>query len=324
MNREQLPNELPEPVRRYFVEVARMEPPNDLMDTTLAQLESEPRENQFSLLPAFAAVAGAAAVVAAIVIGANLFGNGGVGHTPASSTTTPSASSASAPTSEQPWNLLESPATGDLPAGAYYLDIAAFPARIDFDVPKGWWYFWAGVTPDASDTHAILVNSLDTGAANGSAWGIAFAVVHEVSVDPCDAAAGEMDPSVTVSAAALADAFSSWTAFPATDVKDVTLSGFSGKRVVITQDTNAQCAVPVLFKTPSGYPFGPHFATSEPMVNQFILLDVEGSVLAIWTTDYPGTSQFEENGGASPDPNAHVEDQVQLHSILDSIVLTPR
>jgi hypothetical protein len=60
------------------------------------------------------------------------------------------------------------------------------------------------------------------------------------------------------------------------------------------------------------------------VVNQFTLLDVEGSVLTIWTTDFPGTTLFEEGGGASPDPQAHVKDQVQLHDILDSIVITPR
>lgn len=66
MNREQLRNELPEPVRRYFEEVARMNPPDDLMDAAIAQVEAQPRVNRFSMLPAFAALA-ATAVLAAIV-----------------------------------------------------------------------------------------------------------------------------------------------------------------------------------------------------------------------------------------------------------------
>ena len=37
MSREQLRNELPEPVRRYFQEVARMQPPSDLMDAARAE-----------------------------------------------------------------------------------------------------------------------------------------------------------------------------------------------------------------------------------------------------------------------------------------------
>ncbi|HET9757966.1 MAG TPA: hypothetical protein VFP66_15795 [Candidatus Limnocylindrales bacterium] len=217
---------------------------------------------------------------------------------------------------------MDSPEAGDLPAGAYYLDLPAYPARIDFEVPAGWWHFWPGATRQASDAHAVLVNSLDTGAANGSAWGVAFTVVGKVRVDPCDPAAGFMDASATRSADALADAFSSSEAFPVTRVEDVTVGGFSGKRVEITRGATATCEG-TLFDTPSGYPFGPIFPSTEPSVNQFTLLDVEGSVLVIWTTDFPGTTRFEEDGGASPDPEAHVEDQVQLQDILDSIVITP-
>ena len=47
-------------------------------------------------------------------------------------------------------------------------------------------------------------------------------------------------------------------------------------------------------------------------------------VLVIWTTDFAATTQFEVDGGASPDPQAHVSDQVELHAILDAIVITPR
>jgi glutamine cyclotransferase len=72
MNREQLRNELPEPVRRYFEEVARMEPPVDLLNAAITQVESEPRVNRFSLLPAFVAVAATALIAA--VIAFNVFG----------------------------------------------------------------------------------------------------------------------------------------------------------------------------------------------------------------------------------------------------------
>jgi hypothetical protein len=74
---------------------------------------------------------------------------------------------------------------------------------------------------------------------------------------------------------------------------------------------------------PRAIDFGPIFSTAEPSVNQFTLLNVEGSVLVIWTTDFPGTTRFEVDGGASPDPQAHVDDQVQLRGIVDSIVVTP-
>lgn len=222
-----------------------------------------------------------------------------------------------------PISLVEAPTAGDLPAGDYYLDLPAYPARIDFAVPEGWWHFWSGSTRETSDANAILVNSEDTGAANGSAWGVAFTVADEVQVDPCDPSAGSMDSSVTESAETLAEAFSSWPGIQATGAEDVTVGGFAGSSVEITRDEGV-CDEPVLFTTPSGYEFGPIFSSSEPSANQFMFLDVEGSVLIIWITDFPGTTTFEVEGGASPDPQAHVADQGQLHDIFESIVIQPR
>jgi hypothetical protein len=220
-------------------------------------------------------------------------------------------------------SLVEAPTTGDLPPGDYYLDLPAYPARLEFTVPEGWWHFWSGSTRETSDANAILVNSEDTGAANGSAWGLAFTVADEVRVDPCDPSAGSMDSSVTESAETLVEAFSSWPGFPATGSDDVTVGGFAGSSVEITRDEGV-CDEPVLFTTPLGYEFGPIFSSSEPSANQFIFLDVEGSVLIIWMTDFPGTTNFEVEGGASPDPQAHVADQDQLHDIFESIVIQPR
>lgn len=246
------------------------------------------------------------------------------GPSPTSTATGPTATAAG-PTANAtgPTSLVDSPPEGDLPAGDYYLDLPAYPARIDFEVPEGWWHFFPA-TREGSDAHAILVNSYDTGAANGSAWGLAFTVVGQVRADPCDVGAGFMPASAAESAEALADAFSSWEAFPATSVEDVTVGTFSGKRVEIARGETATCSVQTLFETPTGYEFEPIFSSSEPMVNQFTFLNVEDSVLIIWTTDFPGTTLFEEVGGASPDPDAHVADQAQLHDILDSIVISPR
>jgi hypothetical protein len=220
-------------------------------------------------------------------------------------------------------SLVDAPTTGDLPPGDYYLDLPAYPARIEFAVPEGWWHFWSGSTRETSDANAILVNSEDTGAANGSAWGLAFTVADEVRVDPCDPSAGSMDSSVTESAETLAEAFSSWPGIQATGAEDVTVGGFAGSSVEITRDEGV-CDDPVLFTTPLGYEFGPIFSTSEPSANQFAFLDVEGSVLIIWMTDFPGTTTFEVEGGASPDPQAHVADQDELHDIFESIVIRPR
>jgi hypothetical protein len=238
---------------------------------------------------------------------------------------TPSASpSSSAATAASPWSLLD--ASEDiylLPAGDYYLDLPTYPARIDFALPDGWWYYSSGTTREASDAHAILVDSLDTGAANGSGWGVSFTLVAEVFADPCNPSGGSMDASVTESADALATAFGTWPDFPAT-VEDVTVGGFSGTRVEITRAETATCLRAAAFSTPAGYRFEMQGPSSLPVADQFTFLDVDGSVLVIWTTDFSATSPFEVAGGASPDPDAHVGDQVELRSILDSIVITPR
>jgi hypothetical protein len=262
----------------------------------------------------------AAVVLAAALIGVSIFNRNDVGGpNDPSEAQSPSA----APTATGPMSLVEAPTEGDLPAGEYYLDLPAYPARIDFEVPEGWWHFWPGTVREAADVHAILVNSEETGARNGSAWGLSFTLVDQVLEDPCDATAGFMDSSVTRSADSLADAFSSWSEFPIRSVEDVTVGGHSGKRVEIERGRAATCAGH-LFNTPAGYQFNMELPAIEPLVNQFTLLDVEGSVLVIWTTDFPGTSAFEVDGGARPNPEAHVEDQDELHDILESIVIEPR
>jgi hypothetical protein len=274
-------------------------------------------------LPTYARYGVAAAVVvAAVAIGAMVIGPDSTGAPGASDSAAPSATVA--PSAGGPSSLLDSPRAGDLPTGNYYLDLPAYPARIDFAVPEGWWYYWSSASRAASDVHAVLVNSLKTtGTDYASAWGLGFSVINQVRTDPCDPGAGNMAASVTGSAAALAEALRSWPDFPVVSVEDVTIGGYSGKRVEITQDEGVDCEG-VLFTTPTGYEFGPQFSSIEPVVNQFTFLDVEGSVFVIWTTDFPATTIFEEDGGASPDPQAHAADQVELRNILDSIVITPR
>lgn len=67
MNQSQLRGDLPEPVRRYFLEVAKMQPPADLLDAALAEIEQSPRINRFAALPIFGFVAAAAAVIGLLV-----------------------------------------------------------------------------------------------------------------------------------------------------------------------------------------------------------------------------------------------------------------
>lgn len=43
MNRSQLRGDLPEPVNRYFDEVALMQPPNDLLDAASSRSSAAPK-----------------------------------------------------------------------------------------------------------------------------------------------------------------------------------------------------------------------------------------------------------------------------------------
>lgn len=71
MNRSQLSGDLPTPVRRYFSEVSRIDPPLDLLDAVVAEIEDLPRPARFSLLPAMGVMAAAAVFLAVMVF--NLF-----------------------------------------------------------------------------------------------------------------------------------------------------------------------------------------------------------------------------------------------------------
>lgn len=67
MNPSQLRGDLPEPVRRYFLEVAQMQPPADLLDAAVAEIERTPRVNRFAALPVFGFVAAAAVLIGLLI-----------------------------------------------------------------------------------------------------------------------------------------------------------------------------------------------------------------------------------------------------------------
>ncbi len=67
MNQSQLRGDLPEPVRRYFLEVAEMQPPADLLESAVAEIERTPRINRFNALPIFGFMAAAVVVIGLLV-----------------------------------------------------------------------------------------------------------------------------------------------------------------------------------------------------------------------------------------------------------------
>ena len=267
-----------------------------------------PRSARYGLVAAVALVA--------IFLGATFFGKApnGTGGPGASATAT------LAPTPDpSAKSLLDFGQDNDLKAGSYFLD-QGYPARIEVTVPEGWWHWYDSTSAAASGVQSILVDNHFGDGSTG--WGIAFPQLENVRVDPCVPSAGLQDPGVLASSASLADAIAAWPGFSAT-VTNTTLGGYSGKHVEVSRQPGEQCPSQTLFVLTSLWSFPGSFATADP-VNQFYLLDVQGSVLVIWTTDYPDRNEYEVAAGMSPDPTAHVADQQALHAILDSLRIIPR
>ena len=51
----------------------------------------------------------------------------------------------------------------------------------------------------------------------------------------------------------------------------------------------------------------------------FRILDIDGTVVAIRTTDFADPSPHELTQGVEPEPTRHAADQVEMQGILDSI-----
>ena len=280
----------------------------------------------------------AAAVVVAVVAGAALINNAAqapaVGSAPSTpsptATTTPSPSATATPTDTRPPEVSSartescgSPSTAScLIPGTYALSAAhGYPARITFDVPAGWWYL-----NRSSDSDAILVDDPEFPRASG--WGIMFSTVGSVSLDPCRPDQGSLDTGSTASVDALVATMQAWPGFQASNPEDIVIDGFPGALIELTTDLDlSNCRNPVLWTTPQG-----HIQNGNPLVNeaatgprpaQLRLLDIDGSIVIIMTTDFPETSPFEIGAGASPDPTLHAPDQAELKAIVDSIRLTP-
>ena len=59
-----------------------------------------------------------------------------------------------------------------------------------------------------------------------------------------------------------------------------------------------------------------------PRAGTFRIVDVNGTLLVIRTTDFPDTSPNELAQGIPDDPTRHAADQVAMQQILDSIRIT--
>jgi hypothetical protein len=166
----------------------------------------------------------AAAVVAVAVAGYSLFlGSINVGPTP-SDEATPTAAAI----------LIEPTALGTDPltAGTYYVD-DPFQVPITFQLPDGW------VVGEYNRAGSFL----DLSSGFDPSGELTIQVVDNVFVDPCDPAAGPLEPPVGPSVDDLARALASLPNVDATAAVDVTVDGHAGKQLELTQapGTAAAC-----------------------------------------------------------------------------------
>jgi hypothetical protein len=272
----------------------------------------------------------AAAVVAAVVLGAVFINRdnnkSGVAGVPAENPTpVPSQSTGPAASSEARLlvnaNQVSCPGiTGMvfcLDPGEYQLgSTELWPAIVTLDVPENWWYYEGG-----TGFSGVLVQTED--AVNASGWGVIFSTVGSVSIDPCDGTAGTSDTDVRTPGE-LYEVIKGWPGFDASEPEPIS-NGYDGVRFTLTSTkTSADCPGNEMWTTANSASVEPY-----PMVNakgrshetEFRIFDIDGEPLVILAMNFPETSPFEEDNGIPFDPERHVEHQVEMEAILDSIRL---
>ena len=116
-----------------------------------------------------------------------------------------------------------------------------------------------------------------------------------------------------------------WPGFKATNPVPISIDGAEGLLVELTSTkTFKQCpdGEAFVWKTELGT-----LVDTYPMVDadgllrpaQFRIVDVDGHLIVVRTTDFPGPSTYEVSQGLDPDSPLHAADQVELDAIVDSI-----
>jgi hypothetical protein len=199
---------------------------------------------------------------------------------------------------------------GPLDPGTYTAHPFAPPndsIGVTFTVPEGW-----EPAPPPGVSHATA------GFAGPSGASLTFWLVTGLYSDPCDADYyGTPDVVVGPTVDDLASAFAEQTAYEATTPVDVTLGGYSGKRVdlQLPSDESADDALNQADRFGALCRYGGYFLWDGSIYAQgpdnrwhLWILDVDGVRLVVLAEDFPGTSE---------------EHQAELQGIVDSIRIEP-
>ena len=262
--------------------------PDRVLDNVLDQLPATPQRRAWWPARRFQemnsalklAIAGAAVVVVAIV-GINLLPrNDGVGVPGPSPTPTPSPS----PTASPQLFL-----NGPLDPGTVVTETD--PIKLTFTVPEGWTAFEGSCVLPPGGTEAP------------DGMGICFGGVKAgLYSDPCHR--GPMDVPVGPTVDDLVEALSQQSAYDATAPVEVTLGGYSGKRIDLQLPHDISSCDNGEF-----FPWeGSIYAQGPGNRWHLWILDVEGYRSVITSTDYAGTSE---------------ENRAEQQAIIDSIQIEP-
>jgi hypothetical protein len=251
------------------------------------------------------ALGGAAAVVVALGALGLSANQPGVGAPPSVEPTAPPTPSP-APAQE-----------GSTTAGRY----AAHPLpgpndtlTVAFTVPEGWTLFVGEAGTGGLDL--VPTGRPDMGPPGGMF--IQFIDITTINGDPCDWSGTDDDVSVGPAVGDLVDALRAQTAYVVSDPVDVTIGGYSGKRVDIVHPTEPFAGPASLapacddghFRLWSTSAHGPHPLYAQGPENrwQTNILDVDGTRLVIVTADFPGTE---------------AADRAEMDAIIGSVAIEP-
>jgi hypothetical protein len=261
------------------------------------------------LMPAVSRATGIAAVALLAVVGAggliylNSPKEGGAGGTP-SPFSSPAVTSPAATTMSDPDGPLE-PGT----YAAHPLPAPNDSLSVTFTVPEGW---------GALEGVNSLIPTDEPGTNGPGGVAIQFIEITTLNGDPCHWSGADDDVETGQGVDDLVAALRLHTFYEASDPVDVTIGGFSGKRVDIvnptepfdTQDASApECDENVvrLWDTTAHGPTGV-YVQGPANRWQANILDVEATRFVVVVQDYPGTSPA---------------DRAALDAIVASLVIKP-
>jgi hypothetical protein len=252
------------------------------------------------------ALGGAAAVVVVAFVALGPYSNQpGVGAPPAVEPTAP-------PTASPP------PApNGELPAGTYSAHPLPAPndaLTVAFTVPEG----WMSLVGDPGTGGFDLVPSGEPGTGPPGGRAIQFIDVTTLNGDPCTWSGTDDDVSVGPGVDDLVEALRAQSAYEVSDPVDVTIGGYSGRRVDIVHPTEpfagpdslAPACDDGVFRLWSTTAHGPHPIHAQGPANRWHanILDVDGARLVIVAADFPGTLPG---------------DRAEMDAIIGSIAIEP-